>query len=172
MAALETSKARIGYIDFTFSAPKSLSVACAFAPTNAERAMLHQAHTDAIERVMQTIEREIGRARKGKGGKDGYEPGSIGWVSFQHYAARPTVAVVTEDVGGQEATELHSLTGTGGRVPGDMQVRTHVAVFNAVETATGRVGAWTSPSSKAASTNLARFIRRSWLRICGGMASR
>ena len=139
-AALETSKARIGYIDFTFSAPKSLSVAWAFAPTNAERAMLHQAHTDAIESVMQTIETEIVRARKGKGGRDGYEPGSIGWVSFQHYAARPTVAVVTEDAAGQEATELHSLTGTGGRVPGDMQVHTHVAVFNAVETASGRVG--------------------------------
>lgn len=140
MAGIETSKARIGYIDFTFSAPKSLSVAWAFAPTNAERAILHQAHTDAIESVMQTIEKEIGRARKGKGGKDGYEPGSIGWVSFQHYAARPTVAVVTEDATGQETTELHSLTGTGGRVPGDMQLHTHVAAFNAVETASGRVG--------------------------------
>jgi TrwC relaxase/AAA domain len=140
MANLETSKARIGYIDFTFSAPKSLSIAWAFAPTNAERAMLHQAHTDAIESVMQTIEKEIGRARKGDGGKDGYEPGSIGWVSFQHYAARPTVAVVTRDATGQEATELHSLIGTGGRVPGDMQVHTHVAVFNTVETETGRVG--------------------------------
>jgi hypothetical protein len=140
MAGLATSKARIGYIDFTFSAPKSLSVAWAFAPTNAERAILHQAHTDAIESVMQTIEKEIGRARKGKGGKDGYEPGSIGWVSFQHYAARPTVAVVTEDAAGQETTELHSLTGTGGRVPGDMQIHTHLAVFNVVETASGRVG--------------------------------
>jgi hypothetical protein len=47
--AMETSKARIGYIDLTFSAPKSLSVAWAFAPTKAERAMLHQAHKDAID---------------------------------------------------------------------------------------------------------------------------
>ena len=38
---IEASKARIGYIDFTFSAPKSLSVAWALAPTQAERAMLH-----------------------------------------------------------------------------------------------------------------------------------
>ncbi|MCB8883940.1 relaxase domain-containing protein [Acidisoma cellulosilytica] len=138
--ALETSASRIGYIDFTFSAPKSLSIAWAFAPTSAERAMLHQAHTDAIESVMQTIEKEIGRARKGDGGKDGYEPGAIGWVSFQHYAARPTVSVVTQDETGQAATELHSLTGTAGRVPGDMQIHTHVAVFNAVETPSGRVG--------------------------------
>jgi hypothetical protein len=92
MALLEASKSRIGYIDLTFSAPKSLSVAWAFAPTNAERAMMHQAHSDAIESVMCIIEKEIGRARMGKGGKDGYEPGSIGWVSFDHYAARPTVA--------------------------------------------------------------------------------
>ena len=40
-AVLEQGASRIGYIDFTFSAPKSLSVAWAFAPTNAERAMLH-----------------------------------------------------------------------------------------------------------------------------------
>jgi hypothetical protein len=140
MAALGTSKSRIGYIDLTFSAPQSLSVAWAFAPTNAERAILHQAHSDAIESVMEIIERDIGRARKGKGGKDGYEPGAIGWVSFDHYAARPTVAVVTRDADGRAATELHSLTGTGGRVPGDMQVHTHVAVFNVVETASGRVG--------------------------------
>jgi len=140
MAALAISKSRIGYIDLTFSAPKSLSVAWAFAPTNAERAILHQAHTDAIESVMAVIEREIGRARKGDGGKIGYDPGAIGWVSFDHYAARPTVEVVTQDADGREATELHSLTRTGGRVPGDMQVHTHVAVFNVVETARGRVG--------------------------------
>ncbi|WP_298264663.1 MobF family relaxase [Acidocella sp.] len=140
MTLLEASKSRIGYIDLTFSAPKSLSVAWAFAPTNAERAMMHQAHSDAIESVMGIIEKEIGRARMGKGGKDGYEPGSIGWVSFDHYAARPTVAVVTRDEQGCEATELHSVIGSDGRVPGDMQVHTHVAVFNVVQTESGRVG--------------------------------
>ena len=140
MTQLEASKSRIGYIDLTFSAPKSLSVAWAFAPTNAERAMMHQAHSDAIESVMGNIEKEIGRARMGKGGKHGYEPGAIGWVSFDHYAARPTVAVVTRDDQGFEATELHSVIGGDGRVPGDMQVHTHVAVFNVVQTASGRVG--------------------------------
>ena len=140
MTQLEASKSRIGYIDLTFSAPKSLSVAWAFAPTNAERAMMRQAHSDAIGSVMGIIEKEIGRARMGKGGKDGYEPGSIGWVSFDHYAARPTVAVITRDEQGSEATELHSVTGSDGRVPGDMQVHTHVAVFNVVQTASGRVG--------------------------------
>jgi hypothetical protein len=138
--AMDASKARIGYIDLTFSAPKSLSVAWAFAPTRAERAMLHQAHTDAIESVLQDVQAEIGRARKGKAGKDGYEPGDIGWVSFDHYAARPTVEVTRAQDNGELATERHALTGTAGRVPGDMQIHTHVAIFNVVETQSGRVG--------------------------------
>jgi hypothetical protein len=139
-AAMDTSKARIGYIDFTFSAPKSVSIAWAFAPTKAERAIIHQAHSDAIESVMRAIEFEIGRARKGDAGKGGYDAGAIGWVSFDHYTARPTVEVVRQDAEGQKVTELHRLTGTAGRVPGDMQVHTHVAVFNAVETEGGRLG--------------------------------
>lgn len=139
-AAMDTSKARIGYIDFTFSAPKSVSIAWAFAPTKAERAIIHQAHSDAIESVMRAIEFEIGRARKGDAGRGGYDAGAIGWVSFDHYTARPTVEVVRQDAEGQKVTELHRLTGTAGRVPGDMQVHTHVAVFNAVETVGGRLG--------------------------------
>ncbi|WP_234730051.1 MobF family relaxase [Acidocella facilis] len=137
---LEAAKMRIGYIDLTFSAPKSLSIAWAFAPTKAERAMLHQAHRDAIDSVMAVIEHEIGRASIGDAAKRGYEAGSIGWVSFDHYAARPTVEVVREDEQGQSVTELHTLTGTQGRAPGDMQMHTHVTVFNIVETPSGRVG--------------------------------
>ena len=136
----EAAKMRIGYIDLTFSAPKSVSIAWAFAPTKAERAMLHQAHRDAIDNVMAAIEQEIGRASIGDAAKRGYEAGSIGWVSFDHYAARPTVEVVREDEQGQPVTELHTLTGTQGRAPGDMQMHTHVAVFNVVETPSGRVG--------------------------------
>ena len=131
---------RIGYIDLTFSAPKSLSIAWAFAPTKAERAMLHQAHRDAIDSVMAAIEQEIGRASVGDAAKLGYEAGSIGWVSFDHYAARPTVEIVRDDEQGLPVTELHTLTGTKGRAPGDMQMHTHVAVFNIVETPSGRVG--------------------------------
>ncbi|HTQ71278.1 MAG TPA: MobF family relaxase [Acidocella sp.] len=137
---LEAAKMRIGYIDLTFSAPKSLSIAWAFAPTKAEQAMLHQAHRDAIDCVMAAIEQEIGRASVGDAAKRGYEAGSIGWVSFDHYTARPTVEIVREDEQGLSVTELHTLTGTKGRAPGDMQMHTHVAVFNIVETPSGRVG--------------------------------
>ena len=137
---MDTSRARIGYVDLTFSAPKSVSVAWAFAPTNAERAIIHQAHHDAIGSVMQDIEAQIGRARKGKAGQEGWEQGSIGWVSFDHFTARPTVAVVKTDRAGHDYTELHSFKSPGGRVAGDMQLHTHTALFNAVLTETGRMG--------------------------------
>jgi hypothetical protein len=141
---MDTSRARIGYIDLTFSAPKSVSVAWAFAPTKAERGMIHQAHHDAIGSVMQDIEGQLGRARKGKAGKEGWEPGAIGWVSFDHYTARPTVEVVKTDKEGQSYTELHNFKSPGGRTAGDMQLHTHTAVFNAVLTETGRMGGlWT-----------------------------
>jgi hypothetical protein len=139
-AALETSKSRIGYIDLTFSAPKSVSIAWAFAPTAAERAIIHQAHKDAIDSVMLAIEKEIGRASIGRSARHGYEAGAVGWVSFDHYAARPTVEVIRTDEFGQPVTELLRLTSTKGRVAGDMQVHTHVAVMNVVETPSGRAG--------------------------------
>ena len=139
-AVLETAKSRIGYVDLTFSAPKSISIAWAFAPTAAERAIIHQAHKDAIDSVLLAIEKEIGRASMGRSARHGYEAGSIGWISFDHYAARPTVEVIRADEFGQPVTELHRLTSTKGQVPGDMQVHTHVAVMNVVETPSGRVG--------------------------------
>ena len=58
-------------MDLTFSAPKSVSIAWAFAPTDAERAIILQAHRDAIASTMREVERLIGRARKGQGGRGG-----------------------------------------------------------------------------------------------------
>ena len=137
---LDTAKARIGYVDLTFSAPKSVSVAWAFAPTDAERAIIRQAHRDAIASTMQEVERLIGRARKGQGGRRGYDPGTIGWVSFDHYAARPTVEVVRTSPEGENYTELYTMKAGGARVAGDMQLHTHNAVFNVVRTQDGRIG--------------------------------
>ena len=137
---LDTAKARIGYVDLTFSAPKSVSIAWAFAPTDAERAIIRQAHRDAIASTMREVERLIGRARKGQGGRGGYDPGAIGWVSFDHYAARPTVEVVRTSPEGEAYTELYTLKAGGARVAGDMQLHTHNAVFNVVRTDDGRIG--------------------------------
>ncbi len=137
---LDRSKSRIGYVDLTFSAPKSVSVAWAFAPTDAERAIIRQAHRDAIESTMEEFERLLGRARKGHGGQNGWDPGTIAWVSFDHYAARPTVEVVRTSPEGEAYTELYTLKAGGARVAGDMQLHTHNAVFNVVRTEEGRIG--------------------------------
>jgi len=93
LKSLGHKRESVGYIDLTFSADKSLSVAWAFARTPAERACLLQAHQDAVSRVMRDVEVTIGRARRGKAGRDGYDSGAIAWFGFLHYTARPTVYV-------------------------------------------------------------------------------
>src|SRR6202023_3081995 len=95
---------------------------------------------DAIDSVMAEIEAQLGRARKGAQGKDGWEPGSIAWVSFDHYTARPTVGIERIDPEGRGYTELVTLKAPSGRVAGDMQLHTHTAVMNAVLTESGRIG--------------------------------
>lgn len=134
---LTASRAAIGYVDLCWSADKSVSLAWAFAPTEAERNIIAQAHRDAVDTAMRHVETEIGRARKGKAGRAGYEPGAIGWIAFEHYASRPTVEIVRNDPAtGEPRTEIVSL-----KVAGDPQLHTHVAVPNLVLTESGRVGA-------------------------------
>ena len=135
--ALSATRARIGYIDLCWSADKSVSLAWAFAPTEAERAIIMQAHKGAVRAALSYVEAEIGRARKGKAGRGGFDPGQIGWISFDHYASRPTVETARVDPKTGEAyTELVTL-----KVAGDPQLHTHVAIPNVVlTTAAGRIG--------------------------------
>jgi hypothetical protein len=130
------SRTRIGYIDLCFSADKSLSVAWAFAPTEAERNIIAQVHRDAVDSAVRYVAAEIGHVRKGKAGKDGTEPGHVAWILFDHYASRSTVEVARTDEHGRPYTELLTM-----KAAGDPQLHTHVAVPNVVLTATGRVGA-------------------------------
>ncbi|MBW4025707.1 MAG: relaxase domain-containing protein, partial [Proteobacteria bacterium] len=133
---LAASRARIGYVDLCWSADKSVSLAWAFAPTEAERNIIAQAHRDAVSSALLYVEAEIGQARRGKAGQDGAEPGQIGWVRFDHYASRPTVEVPRVDrASGEAYTELVTL-----KVAGDPQLHTHVAIPNVVLTEGGRVG--------------------------------
>ena len=53
--------------------------------------MIVGAHRDAWMSAMAHLETIIARARKGKAGSKGSVPGKLGWVSFDHYTARPTV---------------------------------------------------------------------------------
>lgn len=120
----------ISFVDCCFSADKSVSLAWAFAPTEAERNQIAQAHRDAVQSAMAYASEQLGRARKGNGGKGGWEPGHVGWAQFMHYTSRPTLEIAN----GAE-TELVSL-----KVAGDPNLHTHVTLFNAVLTDSGRFG--------------------------------
>ena len=128
-------KDRITYVDFTFSAPKSVSVAMALAPTEAERHMIVGAHRDAWMAAMGHLETIVAHARKGKGGSKGRVRGSLGWVSFDHYTARPTVEIPHTEADGTKTTLIQTV-----KVAGDMQLHTHVTTPNAVVCEDGSVG--------------------------------
>jgi phage/plasmid primase-like uncharacterized protein len=133
----------VSYIDLCFSAPKSVSLAWAFAPTEAERATILQAHRDAVDASLHYVAREIGQVRRGKAGAGGTEAGHVAWINFEHFTARPTAEVKRADpVTGEVVTELHTLW--PGRDPsgaGDPQLHTHCAVPNLVLTDGGHLGA-------------------------------
>jgi hypothetical protein len=137
--ALLASRARIGYIDLCWAADKSVSVAWAMAPTEAERNAIASAHKEAVASIMHYVEGEIGRARKGKAGLAGYDTGTLAWIAFDHYTSRPTVEIAQEDpITGERYTELVTLK----TVAGDPQLHTHVCTPAVVLTEEGRV---TSP---------------------------
>ena len=62
LEGLAAMRARIGYVDLCWSADKSVSLAWAMAPTEAERNMVAQAHKDAVASALLYVEAEIGRA--------------------------------------------------------------------------------------------------------------
>ena len=129
--ALTATRARIGYIDLCWSADKSVSLAWAMAPTEAERNLIASAHKEAVASAMRHVESEIGRARKGKAGRDGYDAGCLAWISFDHYTSRPTVEIARSDpVTGEPYTELVTM-----KVAGRPQLHTHVCVPAVVLTA-------------------------------------
>ncbi len=129
------NRARISYMDLTFSAPKSVSLAWAFAETDAERNSILQAHRDARDATLRYIEGEIGRASFGHGRQGGEERGHLAWITADHFTSRPTVAVTRPDpVTGVVDTELHSL-----KVAGDPQLHTHAIMPNLMVTDSGRV---------------------------------
>src|SRR4051794_1514742 len=129
---------RITYVDFTFSAPKSISVAMALAPTDAERHMIVGAHRDAWMSAMAHLETIIARARKGKAGSKGSVPGKLGWVSFDHYTARPTVEIPHTEADGTKTTLIQTVANP--KVAGDPQLHTHVTTPNVVVCEDGSVG--------------------------------
>ena len=123
---------KISAFDLTLSPHKSVTLAAEFAATPAETAMIWHAIDRANDATMRYVAREIGWARKGKAGEEGADPGAVGWVSFRHHTARPTLPV--QD-GRHGATYLADVP-----IDGDPQAHIHNALFNLVVTDDGRVG--------------------------------
>lgn len=133
---LTASRAPVCFADFCLSADKTVSLAWALASTEAERALLHAVHRDAVAATMHTIEAKLGRARRGKGGRGGYEPGKLAWIAFDHFTSRPTTEVADTDPDtGESYTHLATV-----RVAGTPQLHTHVCVLSHVLTGSGHVG--------------------------------
>ena len=131
-AAWSEHKRKISAFDLTLAPHKSVTLAAEFASSAAESAMIWHAIDRANDATMRYVARELGWARKGKGGEDGAEPGDVAWVSFRHHTARPTLPV--QD-GPEGATYLAQSP-----IGGDPHAHIHNALFNMVVTQDGRVG--------------------------------
>ncbi len=128
--------------DFVFAPHKSVSLAAEFAPTEAERQLIRNAIHAAGNDALRYASRDLGVARKGHAGEKGAEAGEIGWATFAHDAARPTLAA--QD-GPDGATYLMDAP-----IAGDPHYHLHNFIPNLVVTDDGRVG---SIDSKALTDN-------------------
>jgi conjugative relaxase-like TrwC/TraI family protein len=124
-------KGKITYYDFTLNAPKSVSIAWAFAPTERERGIFLEAHRYAVDRSMAYLEQTTGWARRGRGGSKGAEQGHMMWWKFEEYTARPVAKIADRD---------NTILKAVGQI-GDMHLHTHCITPNVVMTESGHVGA-------------------------------
>lgn len=133
--SLTSTKAQISFIDLCWSADKSVSLCWALAPTEAERNLIALAHKEAVASAMRHVEKVIGNVRKGKAGSGGADSGSIAWIAFDHYTARPTVKASAGEAvtSGKSENEV--------KCEGDPQLHTHVTTLGVALTESGRVGA-------------------------------
>ncbi len=127
-----TRPREISAYDLTLAPHKSVSLAAEFAASPAEAAAIWAAINGASDDTMRYVAREVGWARKGAGGKDGADPGEVGWVSFRHHTARPTLQVKDGVTGVTYLAEVP--------MSGDPHAHIHHAMFNMVATEGGRVG--------------------------------
>jgi hypothetical protein len=131
----ENDRHRIAYLDLTLSAPKSVSVAWAFAETEAERASILEAHKTAVAETLRYVEEQVGWARSGKGGEGPLERARFGWLSLEHFTSRPTLEMACDDPAtGERYTALRSVP-----VAGDPQLHSHNLIPSVMVTESGRV---------------------------------
>ena len=125
-------KRKLSGFDLVFSPHKSVSLASEFAATPAESAAIWNAVDRAADRAMRYVAHVLGWARKGAGGEDGADHGAVGWISFRHHTARPTLPI--QDGRGGE-TYLFDAP-----VAGDPHMHIHNFLMNLVVTAEGHIG--------------------------------
>ncbi|MEO8713915.1 MAG: MobF family relaxase, partial [Acetobacteraceae bacterium] len=125
-------KRKLSGFDLVFSPDKSVSLAAEFATTPSESAAFCNAGDRANDRAMRFVAQELGWARKGKGGEDGADPGAVGWMTFRHHTARPTL-LLQDGKDGQ--TYLYDAP-----VAGDPHLHFHNFLMNLVATAEARIG--------------------------------
>lgn len=120
----------IGSYDFCPTPDKSVSVSWAFAG-EVEQAQIFNAHIEASREAVAYIADEIGQARLGDGGRDGFEAGHVAWLEFTHHTTRRTMVSMENG----EVTVVQQTD-----VPGDPDLHTHFLIPNAVFCDSGRVG--------------------------------
>jgi hypothetical protein len=123
---------KLSGFDLVFSPHKSITLAAEFAATPAESAAIWNGIDRANDAAMRYVAKVLGWARKGQGGEDGADPGAVGWISFRHHTARPTLHV-QDGAGGQ--TYLFDAP-----VAGDPHAHIHNFLMNMVVTDDGRIG--------------------------------
>jgi hypothetical protein len=129
-------KRKLSGFDLVFAPHKSVSLAAEFATTPAESAAIWNAVDRAADRAMRYVAQILGWARKGAGGEAGADPGAVGWISFRHHTARPTLPI-QDGPGGQ--TYLFDAP-----VASDPHLHIHNFLMNLVVTAEGRTGSLNS----------------------------
>ena len=129
-------KVRIAFTDFTFSAPKSFSIALALAPSDAERQTLETCWLRANARLCDVIASNIGKAQVGRSGRHGSVLGHMAVVHYNHYTARPTVMLADG-----EDTRIAAVPQGSTLRPGDMQRHTHNIFLHVTITDDGQVRA-------------------------------
>ena len=74
--------------DFTFSAPKSVSLAMALHPDDEVREAVRVAHEGAVAAAVGFLEETAGRSRRGLGGRDGHVAARLVVAGFLHKSSR------------------------------------------------------------------------------------
>lgn len=133
---IEATKPPISYVDCIWSAEKSVTVAFALAPTEAERSLIQQAHRDAVATSMAYVETHLGVVRRGKHSET-TERGTTAWIVAEHYTSRPTAEIATVDAKTGEAyTEFQTVP----MKVADPQLHSHALLLNGVLTEGGHIG--------------------------------